>query len=117
MPPRESSTTRWTAPPGPLRLRRLTLGLKQVEVAALAGLSREQLIRLEAGTSSPGWRTAQRLAAALDCNAEELFPITSEAPVPAAPNRSESDAEAADVLFETAPASRSAFDPWDGDRP
>jgi len=80
MSPRESSTTRWTAPPGPLRLRRLTLGLKQVEVAALAGLSREQLIRLEAGTSSPGWRTAQRLAAALDCNAEELFPITSEAP-------------------------------------
>jgi len=51
------------------------------------------------------------------CVVYRLVAEPAQEPVPAAPNRSGSDAEAADVLFETAPASRSAFDPWDGDRP
>jgi len=61
--------------PGPLRLRRLALGLKQSEVAHLAGVSREQVIRLEAGTCDPHWRTAVALAAALESEPAELFPL------------------------------------------
>lgn len=64
------------APPAPslLRQRRLALNLRQVDLADLAGLSRVQIVRLEAGESAPGLRTAQRLAAALRCTPEELFP-------------------------------------------
>ena len=65
-------------PPGPLRLRRLTLGLTQADVAARAGISRDQVVRLEAGLSSPTWRTAVALAAALDRSPLELFPVSDE---------------------------------------
>ncbi|HUR86324.1 MAG TPA: helix-turn-helix transcriptional regulator [Solirubrobacteraceae bacterium] len=67
-------------PPSPLRLRRLALGLRQVDVAELAGLSREQIVRLEAGDCTPGWGTVQRLAAALQASPEVLFPLNDEAP-------------------------------------
>ena len=59
-------------PPSPLRARRLMLGLRQIDVAELADLSREQIIRLEAGTSAPGQRTAERLAIALRATREPL---------------------------------------------
>ena len=65
-------------PPGPLRLRRLTLGLTQADVAARAGISRDQVVRLEAGLSSPTWRTAVALAAALDRSPLQLFPVSHE---------------------------------------
>jgi transcriptional regulator with XRE-family HTH domain len=61
-------------PPGPLRLRRLTLGLTQGELALLSGVSREQIVRLEASTCNPTWRTVTRLASALSCSPAALFP-------------------------------------------
>src|SRR5213592_3846735 len=60
--------------PRPLRLRRLVLGLTQAELAGRAALSREQVIRLEAGSCSPTWRTALALADALDCDPTTIFP-------------------------------------------
>ena len=59
--------------PGPLRLRRLTLGLSQAELAAAAGISREQIIRLEAGRCDPHWRTVTALAATLGADPTALF--------------------------------------------
>lgn len=69
------------SPPSPLRLRRLALGLRQVDVAELAGLSREQVVRLEAGECIPGWGTVQRLAAALQATPADLFPLNDANPV------------------------------------
>jgi predicted transcriptional regulator len=42
-----------------LRLRRLSLGLTQADLAALTGLSREQVGRLEVGECVPGWDTVR----------------------------------------------------------
>lgn len=64
-------------PPSPLRMRRLALGYRQIDVATLAGRSREQIRRLEAGECEPGWRTVQALAVALCCTSDELFPPTT----------------------------------------
>ncbi len=65
-------------PPSPLRLRRLTLGLRQVDLALLAGISREQVIRLEAGGCEPRIHTALRLAGVLDCDVGDLFPTDDD---------------------------------------
>ncbi len=73
MPLAASSRTPRTTP-GALRLRRLALGLTQADVAAAAGLSREQVVRLEAGTCDPRWRTVTALADALGAEATALFP-------------------------------------------
>lgn len=43
-------------------------------MAAAAGVSREQIIRLEAGSSMPMWRTVIALADALGAEPMELFP-------------------------------------------
>lgn len=74
-----SSPTHRT-PPGPLRLRRLALGLTQSDVARAAGLSREQIVRLEASRCDPHWRTVKALVGVLGADADQLFPINSEAP-------------------------------------
>ncbi len=79
MPHAESSPTHRT-PPRPLRLRRLTLGLRQADVAELAGVSREQVVRLEAGACSPTWATVQRLAAVLAADPVALFPPDEKRP-------------------------------------
>lgn len=67
------------SPPSPLRLRRLTLGLTQAEVADEARRSREQIGRLEAGTCVPTWPTVQRLSTVLRAAPDELFPLESVA--------------------------------------
>lgn len=67
-------------PPGPLRLRRLALGLRQADVAELSGVSREQVLRLEAGTCLPSWPTAVKLAAALGTDPAAIFPLNEERP-------------------------------------
>lgn len=71
--------------PGPLRLRRLALGLRQSDVALLAGCSREQIVRLEAGDCVSNLRTAAALAQALNADLVELFPSTTETPLAAGP--------------------------------
>jgi len=76
--PASSSALR--TPPGPLRLRRLALGLRQSDVAELAGLSREQIVRLEGGSCIPRLDTAQRLAAVLGCDPAIIFPVNDERP-------------------------------------
>jgi DNA-binding XRE family transcriptional regulator len=50
------------------------MGLRQEDVAARAGKSREQIVRLEAGRSAPSLGTARALAEALNCSVEEIFP-------------------------------------------
>jgi transcriptional regulator with XRE-family HTH domain len=57
-----------------LRLRRLSLGLTQADLAEVAGISREQVVRLEAGTCEPTWRTALALAHALEAEPLTVFP-------------------------------------------
>jgi transcriptional regulator with XRE-family HTH domain len=66
--------------PSPLRLRRLTLGLTQADVAAATGLSREQLSRIETGGCSPHRSTRRLLAVALAADLDDLFPTNSEGP-------------------------------------
>ena len=76
-------------PPRPtLRLRRLALGLTQRELAARAGISREQLCNLETGaTVDPYVSTLAALATALGCaSVDELLPINSEIPTDTEPS-------------------------------
>lgn len=67
-------------PPSPLATRRLVLGLRQSDVATLAGIQRGHLSRLERGVNQPGWGTVQRLAAALTCQPADIFPTNVERP-------------------------------------
>lgn len=66
--------------PSPLRLRRLTLGLTQREVARIAGISPEQLSNLETGKADPYLSTVLALADALGCEAADLLPFKRETP-------------------------------------
>jgi transcriptional regulator with XRE-family HTH domain len=77
---RASSQSPRRSPPGPLRLRRLALGLLQADVADLAGVSREQVVRLEAGACVPRIDTAARLASALSCGPSDIFPLNKSSP-------------------------------------
>lgn len=61
-------------PPGPLALRRLSVGLRQADLARDAGVGRETLSRLERGINTPQLRTAQKLADALGVGVEIIFP-------------------------------------------
>jgi molybdate-binding protein/DNA-binding XRE family transcriptional regulator len=53
--------------------RRAAAGLRQQDLAARAGISRQSLSVLEAGRSVPSAAVALRLARALGCKVEELF--------------------------------------------
>jgi transcriptional regulator with XRE-family HTH domain len=66
--------------PSPLRLARLTAGLRQTDIAALTGLSREAVLRLELGYADPRLSTALALAQALGRPVEELWPINTANP-------------------------------------
>jgi transcriptional regulator with XRE-family HTH domain len=59
----------------PLRVVRTGRGMRQADVATLAGVSRPHLSELEAGHYRPRRATAERLAAALAWPLAELFPI------------------------------------------
>jgi len=65
-------------PPCPLALRRLTLGYRQEDLGALAGIHREHVSRLERGLNRPRVDTAMRLARALDCTPMDLFPLNDQ---------------------------------------
>lgn len=64
--------------PSDLRLRRVTLGLTQQELAQLAQVSRDYIGRLEQKRHRPSLAIAQRLGAALACSPSDLFPDTQE---------------------------------------
>src|SRR5262245_47272679 len=53
--------------------RRGSAGLRQQELAARAGISRQRLSTLEAGRGVPSAAVALRLAHALGCKVDELF--------------------------------------------
>jgi transcriptional regulator with XRE-family HTH domain len=56
-------------------LRRLELGLTQAEAAAMAGISREQLSKLESGQADPHLSTLAALANALCCAIADVLPL------------------------------------------
>lgn len=64
--------------PSQLRLRRLSLDMRQIDVAIAAGISRQYLVQLEAGRSIPSWPTAAALSRALSCRPEEIFPTDQQ---------------------------------------
>ena len=57
----------------PLRVRRLSHGLSQANLAAAAGVSRHTVISLEKG-GLPKLRTARAIAQTLRCEVLDLFP-------------------------------------------
>ncbi len=61
-----------------LRRRRLSLGLSQGALSALAGLSRQTLSGLEHGRGIPSTAVALKLARALECRVEDLFELADE---------------------------------------
>lgn len=66
----------------PLKLKRVAEGLSQLELAELAGISREQISKIEGGKVDPRVSTLTTLAIALRCApAEFVAPTNSEAPV------------------------------------
>jgi transcriptional regulator with XRE-family HTH domain len=58
----------------PLAIVRLDRRLRQADVAARAGITRQHLGLLEAGRHTPTRKTAQALASALECDVAEIFP-------------------------------------------
>jgi transcriptional regulator with XRE-family HTH domain len=61
-----------------IRSRRLELGLTQGEVAFLAGMHRQGVVRLETKGNIPSIATLLRIAAALDLSAVELITSAEE---------------------------------------
>src|ERR1017187_3023869 len=64
---------------GTLRRKR---GLSAIHLAAAAGVSRQTIYAMEAGTYVPNTAVALRLARALDTTVEELFSLPGEEPEP-----------------------------------
>lgn len=61
-------------------------GLTQEQLAALVGLTRPAISQFENGTSSPSMAVAKRLACALDCTLDDLFPLSCSPDTAAAPS-------------------------------
>lgn len=59
-----------------MREQREAAGRRAVDVARLAGITRQALHAIEAGDAVPGTLTALRLARALGCAVEDLFTLT-----------------------------------------
>ena len=69
-----------------LRLARRARGFSQLQMASMAGVSRQAVSAVESGISDPSLRVAMALARALGMTIEELFGSeTAVAPVAAAP--------------------------------
>src|SRR5215831_6122668 len=62
-----------------IRSVRQRQGVKQQELAARAGISRQALSELEAGNSCPSTAVALGLAKALHCRVEDLFALSEDA--------------------------------------
>ena len=55
-----------------LRAAREKAGLRPVDLARAAGLTRQSVGHLEQGIRQPSWQTVQQLVAALGCRFEDL---------------------------------------------
>lgn len=53
--------------------RRRRLGLSQMEVADIVGISQESLSRLESGLAAPKFHRLEKIADALQCSVSDLF--------------------------------------------
>ena len=62
-----------------LKVKRLSLGLTQAELAQKSKLSERQVQRIEKGFQNPKLSTIKRLAATLNTTTEDLFPLAEEA--------------------------------------
>jgi transcriptional regulator with XRE-family HTH domain len=60
--------------PGALRARRIAAGLRQADLAEMAGVTQPYLSLLEGGERTPGLAVLCRLAGALGCTAGDLMP-------------------------------------------
>ncbi len=67
---------------GQLRQKR---GFSAIQLAQIAGVSRQTIYAIEAGTYVPNTAVALRLARALDTKVEDLFTLPDEGPAPALP--------------------------------
>lgn len=63
--------------PSPLALRRLALGLKQTDLCLLTGMAQSTIARIENGRRRPRASTRKRLALALGCSVDDIFPAKS----------------------------------------
>ncbi len=61
-----------------VRAARTRAGLRQADLAATVGVSRQTIVSLERGDYSPSVYLAIRIAQALDSTVEELFPLPEE---------------------------------------
>ncbi|MFL5846715.1 MAG: helix-turn-helix transcriptional regulator [Solirubrobacteraceae bacterium] len=58
----------------PVRAARVLAGLRQVDLARLAGVGRTTVVNIEGGKTEPRLGTAQALAQVLGCDVSSLFP-------------------------------------------
>lgn len=65
--------------PNSLRQRRESAGFTQIQLVVESGISLSTINRLENHPLPTRHETAKRLAAALDCRVEEIFPYLGEA--------------------------------------
>jgi DNA-binding XRE family transcriptional regulator len=79
----EESYSEGRRAPSPLTLCRVSRGLSQRQLAALSGVCRETVCRLERGHGLPHWRTARALAATLGFPESVIFAATSTSEAPA----------------------------------
>lgn len=70
----ESTTTSCSS----VRTARTGAGLRQADLAAAVGVSRQTIISLERGDYSPSVYLALRIARTLDSTVEQLFPLSEE---------------------------------------
>ncbi|WP_454162527.1 helix-turn-helix transcriptional regulator [Gordonia iterans] len=61
-----------------VRAARTRAGLRQADLAAAVGVSRQTIVSLERGDYSPSVYLAIRIARTLDSTVEELFPLPEE---------------------------------------
>jgi len=61
-----------------VRVRRAAAGLRQHELAQVAGVTRQSISAIEAGQYVPNTTVALRLAHALNCTVEALFPLPDQ---------------------------------------
>lgn len=63
----------------PLKVLRVSQGLSQLDLAELAGISREQISKIEGGKVDPRVSTLFTLARALQCDVAQVFHDEREA--------------------------------------
>ncbi|MFT4125448.1 MAG: helix-turn-helix transcriptional regulator [Gordonia sp. (in: high G+C Gram-positive bacteria)] len=67
-----------TSAPSPVRAARTGLAMRQADLAAAVGVSRQTIVALERGDYAPSVYLALRIARALADTVENLFPLPEE---------------------------------------